>query len=228
MYEIPYELAGIFGFRGIKVDPEKSMAFKLFEYQRAVSDSRRLFTGEIDVTEMKTASDVIRRYFIANKQIFNARKRMLNTMKNADTIGMSPDKMYEIFDKRGLKSEYDKLSSGIFDPFFPSERLEDVFDENAKKAGIPNVYLEAEPTLRAIQSAMDQLTLYDNFDLNVEDFLPDTDPQGQSALPITPEVSSQALATNNIPVSQTGLTQTEQGLLSEEEKGIRLRQRGMA
>ena len=227
LYEIPYELAGIFGFRGIKVNPEKSMAFKLFEYQKAVSDSRRLFTGEIDVTEMRTASDVIRRYFIANKQIFNARKKMLNTMNNADTIGMAPDKMYEIFDKRGLKSEYDELSSGIFDPFFPSQRLEDVFDENARKAGIPNVYLEAEPTLRAIQSAMDQLTLYDDFYLNVEDFLPDTSPQGQSALPVTPQVSSQALATNNIPVSQTGLTPTEQALLSPQEQQIRLRQRGL-
>ena len=227
LYEIPYELAGIFGFRGIKVNPEKSMAFKLFEYQKAVSDSRRLFTGEIDVTEMRTASDVIRRYFIANKQIFNARKKMLNTMNNADTIGMAPDKMYEIFDKRGLKSEYDELSSGIFDPFFPSQRLEDVFDENARRAGIPNVYLEAEPTLRAIQSAMDQLTLYDDFYLNVEDFLPDTNPQGQSALPVTPQVSSQALATNNIPVAQTGLTPTEQALLSPQEQQIRLRQRGL-
>ena len=228
LYEIPYELAGIFGFRGIKVNPEKSMAFKLFEYQKAVSDSRRLFTGEIDVTEMRTASDVIRRYFVANKQIFNARKKMLNTMNNADTIGMAPDKMYEIFDKRGLKSEYDELSSGIFDPFFPSQRLEDVFDENARRAGIPNVYLEAEPTLRAIQSAMDQLTLYDDFYLNVEDFLPDTNPQGQSALPVTPQVSSQALATNNIPVAQTGLTPTEQALLSPQEQQIRLRQRGLA
>ena len=228
LYEIPYELAGIFGFRGIKVNPEKSMAFKLFEYQKAVSDSRRLFTGEIDVTEMRTASDVIRRYFIANKQIFNARKKMLNTMNNADTIGMAPDKMYEIFDKRGLKSEYDELSSGIFDPFFPSQRLEDVFDENARRAGIPNVYLEAEPTLRAIQSAMDQLTLYDDFYLNVEDFLPDTNPQGQSALPVTPQVSNQALATNNIPVTQTGLTPTEQALLSPQEQQIRLRQRGLA
>ena len=54
------------------------------------------------------------------------------------------------------------------------------------------------------------------------------DPLLGASLSVTPEVSRQALATNNMPVSQTGLTQTEQGLLSEEEKGIRLRQRGMA
>ena len=228
LYEIPYEIAGIFGFRGIKVDPKKSLGFKLFEYQKAVSDSRKLFTGEIDVTEMKTASDVIRRYFLANQQIFNARKKMLNTINNAQTVGLSPTETFEIFDKRGLKGEYNELSVGQFDPFFPSERLQQVFEDNARRGNVPNVFYEAEPTLRAIQAAMSTLNLYGEFDLNVEDFLPDTDPQGQSALPITPEVSRQALATNNMPVSQTGLTQTEQGLLSDEEKAIRLRQRGIA
>ena len=50
----------------------------------------------------------------------------------------------------------------------------------------------------------------------------------QTPLPTTPAVNTAALATNNIPVSQTGLTQTEQALLSPEEQQIRLRQRGMA
>tara|TARA_R100000005_G_scaffold49440_1_gene23749 strand:- start:1248 stop:5243 length:3996 start_codon:yes stop_codon:yes gene_type:complete len=228
LYEIPYELAGIFGFRGIKVNPEKSMAFKLFEYQRAVSDSRRLFTGEIDVTEMRTPSDVIRRFFIANKQTFNARKKMLNTIQNAETIGLNQDKIYEIFEKRGLRSEYLNLTDGYFKPFVPSDRLQEVFEENARRAGVPNVYIQAESTLDAIRDAMEGLNLYGEFNLNVEDFLPDTNPQGQSALPVTPQVSSQALATNNIPVTQTGLTPTEQALLSPQEQQIRLRQRGLA
>ena len=228
LYEIPYELAGIFGFRGIKVNPEKSMAFKLFEYQRAVSDSRRLFTGEIDVTEMRTPSDVIRRFFIANKQTFNARKKMLNTIQNAETIGLNQDKIYEIFEKRGLRSEYLNLTDGYFKPFVPSDRLQEVFEENARRAGVPNVYIQAESTLDAIRDAMEGLNLYGEFNLNVEDFLPDTSPQGQSALPVTPQVSSQALATNNIPVTQTGLTPTEQALLSPQEQQIRLRQRGLA
>ena len=34
--------------------------------------------------------------------------------------------------------------------------------------------------------------------------------------------------TNNVGITNTGLTQTENALLSEEEKAIRLRQRGLA
>ena len=90
------------------------------------------------------------------------------------------------------------------------------------------MYLQAESAIDAMRDAMESLSLYDEFNLNVEDFLPDTNPQGQSALPVTPQVSNQALATNNIPVTQTGMTPTEQALLSPQEQQIRLRQRGLA
>ena len=231
IYEVPKELAGIFGFRPIKVDPEKSLGFKLFEYQKAISDSRKLFTGEIDPTEMKTAQDVIERYYIANKQIFNARKKMLNTIDNARTIGISPTKTYEIFDKRNLKSEYNELTAGVFDPFFPSEGLQERFQDLAQRAGIANVFFEAEPTLRAMNAAMQSLTLFDEFDLELEDFLPDSDPEGQSALPPTPMPNQQVVQTAAIPAAgfmNQGLTPVENALLSEEEKQIKLRSRGLA
>jgi len=42
---------------------------------------------------------------------------------------------------------------------------------------------------------------------------------------VNPALMSQVMPSNN--VMETGLTPTEQALLSDEEKGIRLRQRGM-
>jgi len=48
-----------------------------------------------------------------------------------------------------------------------------------------------------------------------------------SVAPITPPIDTGIMQVNT-PLSQTGLTQTEQALLSEEEKIMRLRQRGMA
>jgi len=79
---------------------------------------------------------------------------------------------------------------------------------------------------------MEGLTLFDEFNLDLEDFLPDTDPQGQSALPLTPMPNQQVVQTAAaMPAAGTmnqGLTNTENALLSEEEKQIRLRQRGLA
>ena len=220
LYEIPYELAGIFGFRGIKVNPEKSMAFKLFEYQKAISDSRKLFTGEIDVTEMRTANDVINRYYTANKKIFENRKKLLNTIENAEIVGLPPFKTREIFEKRGLQSDYDEIISGTFDPFFPSERIQEVFAENARKGNVSNVFFEAESTLRAMEAVMNTLTLFDDFDLKLKDFLPDEDPQGQSALPPMPMPNVNTINTSQNVDPRTNLTRTETALLSPEEQVI--------
>lgn len=231
IYEVPKELAGIFGFRPIKVDPEKSLGFKLFEYQKAISDSRKLFTGEIDPTEMRTAQDVIERYYIANKQMFEARKKMLQSINNATSLGIAPDRVENIFDKRGLQSEYRELSFGEFDPFFPSKKIIERFQDLSQLANIDNVFLEAEPALRAMDSIMQGLTLFDEFDIDLQDFLPDSDPGGQSALPPTPMPNQQVVQTAAIPAAgamNQGLTPTENALLSEEEKQIKLRSRGLA
>jgi len=229
IYEVPKELAGIFGFRPIKVNPEKSLGFKLFEYQRAISDSRKLFTGEIDPTEMKTAEDVIERYYIANKSIFENRQKMLKLINDAQTLNLGPNQIEDIFDKRQLGSDYESIVFGEFNPFYPSERLRERFEDLAIKGNIENVYLEAEGAVSAMFDVMRSLSLFDEFNLNLQDFLPDTDPQGQSALPLQPMPSAQVLqpqASGNI--MNTGLTPVENALLSDEEKQIRLRQRGLA
>ena len=56
------------------------------------------------------------------------------------------------------------------------------------------------------------------------------DPFSQSALPPTPDVNPEMIqpAVQQASLTQTGLTPSEQALLSPEEQAIRLRQRGMA
>ncbi len=232
IYEIPYELAGIFGFRPIKVDPEKSLGFKMFEYQKGISDSRGLFTSEIDPTEMKTPEDVIKRYFVANKQTFDVKKKMLQTINNAKSLGMKDDKIFELFDKRGLSSAYNELTSAQFKPFYPSKKVIERFDDLADKIDIKSVFDQAESTINQMEDKMYKLNLYQDWNINLEDFLPDTEPQGQSALPPTPMPDAQAVqSTAAMPAAgnlNQGLTPTENALLSEEEKQIRLRSRGLA
>ena len=56
------------------------------------------------------------------------------------------------------------------------------------------------------------------------------DPFSQSALPPTPDVNPKMIqpAVQQASLTQTGLTPSEQALLSPEEQAIRLRQRGQA
>ena len=151
---------------------------------------------------------------------------------NAMKLGVNPDKLEEIFEKRGIpKKLLDDLLSGEFKPYFPSEKIQERFEDISLRGGQPNPFLGAEGTLESMRDLFEIQNLYRDFDLNLQDFLPDTEPQGQSALPPTPMPNAQAVQTAAMPapgVMNQGLTPTENALLSEEEKQITLRNRGLA
>jgi hypothetical protein len=235
MYEVPYELAGIFGFRLEKVDPEKALGFYLYDLRQGQSDATKLFTGGkfgVLSGEPKTPKDVIERYFVANKQLFQVRKDMLNHIRNAMTLGVNPNKLEEIFEKRGIPaSTLERLLSGEFKPFFPSEKIQERFEDIARESGQPNPFLGAEGTLEAMRNLLEIQNLYGDFQLDLENFLPDTEPEGGAALPPTPMPTTGVIQTSQMPAPGTmnqGLTAVENALLSDEEKQIRLRQRGLA
>ena len=226
LYEIPYELAGGFGYRPIEINPKRSLAFQIFDFQSGRSNSRKEFTGGPEGTlsgAIKTPKDLIERYYVANKALFNTNKKMLNSIKAARTLGVSEDDIYEIFEKRGLpKSTVDDLLTGQFKPFFPSEKIEERFEEIAQDTRQPNPFVQGVPTLEAMSEIFSNQNLYGKFNVDLEQFFPKQapiEPQSMNPNPVVqPKPTAQV-------IPQTGLTQTETALLSPEEQIIRQRAR---
>ena len=85
--------------------------------------------------------------------------------------------------------------------------------------------------LRSLRDDMKNMPLDGEFDVDTEGYIEPEQQAQQAPLPETPEINAAALlqpsAIANTTLTQTGLTPTEQALLSQEEQGIRLRQRGM-
>jgi len=82
------------------------------------------------------------------------------------------------------------------------------------------------PILSILRDKMMNLSLTNNFNIDVPNF---AKPKIKTPLPPTPAIDPNVIQTNQLAsVSQTGLTPSEQALLSPEEQAIRLRQRGMA
>jgi len=235
-YEVPYELAGIFGLRAEKIDPLKSMGFYITDLQEGERNSRREFTGGPEGTlsgEIKTPKDLIERYFVANKALFGVQQGMSNHLKNAQTLGIQKSELAKLFDSRGLAvSTLYRLDQNRFEPFFPSEGVIEKFNEISRTTGQPNPFIEAQGTLQNMRNKLRSQNLSKPFNVDLKNYLPSYYNEGSpAAAPLnTPMPNASILTTpiQQVAGLQNGLTPTENALLSESEKQMRLKQRGLA
>ena len=78
-YEFGPEFAGLFGFRGVKVNPDRTFKFKIADFQKGVRDSGSLFTrnalkgGPISPAEVVDALHQCQPSFVRSKEKFKSR-----------------------------------------------------------------------------------------------------------------------------------------------------------
>ena len=164
----------------------------------------------------------------------------------------------EFRDRQLSNETFSNLERGRFESYFPSQDIQLRFREIARDLGTFDVFKQVLPTLNLMRRDMNRLPLSGVFEKNIEpqefaeggaaytptldetygggidlnDYLIDTNPLGPAALPQQPMPNP--LVVQPQPMAQApglmnqGLTATENALLSEEEKQIRLRQRGLA
>ena len=171
---------------------------------------------------------IIRQYIEANKQrydSYNSMRRLYDALK---VLGMRDDAIAEEYNDRKALKLYGFIENNRFQPFSVSTDVIAAYAKESEEKNIPNPLNEKVlKQLEKIQEDMFDLKLNQEFNINVEDYLlenPKTSvlPLPEQSMP-NPEIMQASLPTN-----QNGLTVTEQALLSDEEKMIRLRDRGLA
>jgi hypothetical protein len=236
-FELPDELAGFVGFRAVKLDPIKSMGFKLADYQRGIREARRLFTGGDEGLLKggpKTPKQVLDRFIAANKAKFIVQQNLRKDLKAAQILGTNRRKLQTEFEERQLGETYTDLNRGLFEPYEPSENIENEFKQISNRLGQPNPYRIIYPAIRSFLNRAKRLRLDYNFDdyMRLEDFegyLPPEEPVSQAPLPEQPMPNPAIIGQSQFqqPGTAQGLTPTELALLSPEEQQMRLRQRGL-
>jgi hypothetical protein len=223
--EIDKSLAGVFGFRLIPIKPESALEFAINDFNSGIRNSRKEFTGgrEGVIRPNKSMEEVIERYFVANKAMFDVNRTMRNKIRSAKTLGMSDDAIAKTFIDRNQKKNYQYVKEGLFRPYFPSKDIRKSLIEIEQKTG-QDFYSQAEPVINRMYQDFNGATLSGEWNFRLEDYIPP--PAERSQLPPQPQPNP-SIVQAPTPMT-TGLTPAERTLLSEEEKMIRLRNRGLA
>jgi len=137
------------------------------------------------------------------------------------------------------KKDYGYVQSGNFKAYYPSDDVITGIILNARKLGLPSPYSEARDALNKIfreisRLRTDQGSEFPKLINPLREVLQTIDQQG-SLVPLnqpieTSEVSEEVVQTSALPSNinqDTGLTSTEEALLSNEEKAIRRKQRNV-
>ena len=142
---------------------------------------------------------------------------------------MRDPKIFEEFDDQKSKRLYGFIENNSFKPFSISKDVIKGFIKLSEEKNIPNpLDDQVLEILDKIQEELfDKQKLNKPFVINEEDYLikESTDTSMVPPLPEQPQPNP-AIVQTPPPVNQTGLTMTEQALLSDEEKMMTLKNRG--
>tara|TARA_R100000030_G_scaffold8266_1_gene5661 strand:+ start:1280 stop:5428 length:4149 start_codon:yes stop_codon:yes gene_type:complete len=253
-YDVGPEIAGFMGLRAIKVDPLRSMDFKISEYQTGIRNARREFTGgAFGVLKggQVEPNDIIIQFAKSNNARFNVQQNMFLDLSAAEILGISRGALQNKFKERQLSNEtFRDLRSANFDAYVPSEDIEKKFKESARNLGGADPYRIVKPIIRRMVNDMNRISLTNQFLFNVDSRISrakGSPREGEQSFNesldinnyLLPEIQTPPLPPQPMPNAQVlqkqgsggtmyqGLTPAENAYLSEEEKMIRLRDRGL-
>ena len=235
-YEIPDELLGFVGFRKVPLQLEQNLNFKIADFQESKrNEAKKIFEGLRTGDPVTDPNAVIRQYFEANKSFYEDMSKLRRVYDAVKTLGMRDDTIEELFGKRGELPLYSDIENNVFFPLLITKGQVAGIEDLARDKKIPNILNERVLSIiERMENDMIELKLNKDFNLNIDNYLIDT--QQTSELLITPNIPKQVsdaapnpqiVNSGQMAQLNEGLTITENALLTDEEKAIKLRERGM-
>ena len=157
-FEFGDEFQGLFGFRAVRVNPERGLRFKVADYQKGARDSRSLFTRAALKGGPIEPREVVDAYINANRALFSNKKNLKLDMDAARLLNISEENYYGALD-RISNVELSAIDENIFRPMTISLDVQRAFIENASKIGEPNPLEKAWDAIADLQEKMAETSL---------------------------------------------------------------------
>jgi hypothetical protein len=234
-YEVPDELLGFVGFRKVPLDLERNFDFKIAEFIESKRGEARKILEDLRTGDPITDPNlVIRQYFEANKSYYEDMSKLRRVYDAVKTLGMRDAKVEEIFGERNQLPLYNDIENNAFFPLLVSKGMIQSTEDLADDKNIPKIFTErVMRQIEKMENDMQRLKLNKDFNLDINNYLlKNVNTSELQTPPLPKEVTETAVNPNVINSGQVaqlnnGLTMAENALLSDEEKMIKLKQRGM-
>jgi hypothetical protein len=157
-YEFGDEFAGLFGFRTVAVNPDRTLKYKVADYQRGVRESRQLFTREALRGGVVQPYEIVDAYLNANRALFDVRKNFKLDLDAARTLGITQSGFNSATDRISAV-EVGSINNNVFRPINISVEIQQAFAENAAKIGEVNPFISAQAVIANIQRQLSATSL---------------------------------------------------------------------
>ena len=251
-YDFKDEIPGVFGYRVQVIRPEHALGFKINDFQYRSRSAKKIFNS-VALRGYSSADELVQAYKKANRALFDVQKDFRQDILAGLELNLSKKSLRKEMGKRIGGDQYGFSMRGRFLPYFPSADVIAETREKAREVGKPVQIFKALKAIRRIyRKNIRKSLMEDDFnDLSSElsmsqpmDFeatqtgvlttagLPESmvpfPPLNQATAMNTPGGNLSGLQSNAMNTGQvnqmTGLTRTQEALLSPDEKLIAQRQ----
>jgi len=157
-YEFGDEFGGLFGFRAIEVKPDRTMNFKVADFQRGIRDSRSLFTRAVLKGGPIEPREIVDAYINSNRAMFDVKKKLKADMDAARLLGISDQGLNDSLN-RVSRLEVNAIDNGVFKPYQISPEVAKAMRENASNIGANNPFDQARDVINDLRLQFSELNL---------------------------------------------------------------------
>jgi hypothetical protein len=214
-FDLQDELPGLFGFRSIQSDPERSLKYMTTRFGSKLKKDDNLFIAPLLRGGRVAPKDILDAYKYSESRRFATLKEMYQDIEAARTLGMSNSKIRrEILKRKGIKKKIvNDLFRGVYTPSAPSEffqtRMREINRDLNNKEGveIQNPYIIASPFIRKIISENRSINLLEDNPVFPNFEIPQQETMQQSQI-TTPPLEQSSVSPNIVNASGQNISST--------------------
>jgi len=157
-FEFGDEFGGLFGFRAVAVKPERTMNFKVAEFQQGIRESRSLFTRVVLKGGPIESREIVDAYINANRAMFDVKKNLKGDMDAARLLNISDEGLSNSLDRVSAR-EINAIDDSEFTPYQVSNEVANAMAENAAAIGASDPFESAADVINSLAEQMSGVSL---------------------------------------------------------------------